>query len=84
MDNIDIWDQLFATLRDNKDYIESVEAIRDLEPNYLAVLESLTDTQKELIEAYISACDMQSDSMILHAYRLGYGKGRQNPLIIRP
>ncbi len=83
MDSLKIWEHIYATLQGNKEYMETVELIRELEPDYLAVLDSLTDIQHHQVEKYISACDVQSDSMILHAYRLGYEAGRGHSFLIR-
>ncbi len=64
--------------------METVGLIRDLEPDYLAALDTLTDIRRDQIDRYICACDGQSDIMILHAYHLGYEKGRLDPLVIKP
>ncbi len=84
MNDVDIWEQLFATLRKSKDYGETIDLLRELEPGYLAVLDSLTGIQRHQIEKYISVCDVQSDIMVLHAYRIGYEAGRGHSFLVRP
>lgn len=78
MENAAIWEQLFASLKENREYTESGETVRRLEPGFLAAMETLTEAQREQLDRYIAACDAQSDAMILQAYRLGYENGRQD------
>ena len=71
MDYEKLWDNLRAEAKVDMDYQRSLEEVRKTEEAYLAVCACLTPDQKEIIEAYISACEELGDSMTLLAYRLG-------------
>lgn len=71
MKNIDMMNELLPILLCDEDYQYWMEQIRELEPDYLSIRDGLTEDQKDLLDAYISACESQDDIRIYCAYELG-------------
>ena len=51
--------------------MQCAKAVSDLSQGYEEALSSMTDTQREQLDAYISACEAMDDSLLHLAYQLG-------------
>lgn len=52
-------------------YQSALEQAKKLEPAYLEILQSLLQEKREILEAYISACEAMDDAMLRIAYEIG-------------
>lgn len=56
------------------DYQRALQKLKKVEPEYLALSETLTPEQRDVLERYIAACEEVDDALIF----LAYEDGRQN------
>ncbi len=75
---MNIQDELLPQLRRDSEYQECYWRISALEPDYLAVREALTVDQREILDAYIAACEAQEDIRLYCAYELGRKHGTKS------
>lgn len=71
MDYSSILDELMSMLLRDEDDQYLIERIRSLEPDFLAIRDSLTGIQRDLLDDYIGVCESQDDIRMLYAYELG-------------
>ncbi len=81
MEHEEILNNIYRSRWSCKDYRETTELVEFWEPDYLEVLESLPDPDRDKIEKYLEVCGQQSDSLLLHAFRLGYEKGKSATIL---
>ena len=52
-------------------YQNALEQAKKQEPVYLEILQSLPQEKREILEAYITACEAMDDALLRIAYLLG-------------
>ena len=57
------------------DYQQALQKLEEVEPEYLALLETLTPEQRDVLERYIAACEEVDDALLFLAYEDGRKNG---------
>ena len=57
------------------DYQQALRKLEKVEPDYLALLETLTPEQRDVLERYIAACEEVDDALLFLAYEDGRKNG---------
>ena len=58
-------------------YLQSLTRVKETEPAFLALRDSLPEEQRELLDQYIAACEELEHALAPIAYRMG--KEQQKP-----
>ncbi len=62
-----------------EEYHQALEDLRKLEPDFAALREGMTETQRELLDRYIAACEALDDVLTHLAYRVGEENDTEKP-----
>ena len=71
MDKDELWARLVPMMAQDPDYQQALQRLKDAEADYLALVETMTPKEKEILERYIAACEAMDDPLIYLAYILG-------------
>ena len=71
MNKDDLWDYLVPMMEQDPDYQQALQKLKETEPAYLALLETMTPENREILERYIAACEALDDPLIFLAYQIG-------------
>ena len=71
MNKDDLWDYLAPMMEQDPDYQQALQKLKETEPAYLALLETMTPENREILERYIGACEALDDPLIFLAYQIG-------------
>lgn len=72
---MDWMDKVYQLAHTDGWYQECLEDLKRRTPAYEEVLRSLTESQREALEAYIAACEELEHALLPIAYHLGYREG---------
>ena len=71
MDKNELWNYLIPMMEQDPDYQQALQKMKEIEPKYLALLETMTAENQEILEQYIAACEDMDDPLIFLAYQIG-------------
>ena len=71
MDRDELWRRLIPMMEQDADYQQALQQLKAAEADYLLLLESMTQENREVLERYITACEAMDDPLIYLAYSLG-------------
>ncbi|MBE6941154.1 MAG: hypothetical protein E7455_02555 [Ruminococcaceae bacterium] len=71
MDRDELWIHLVLRMELDPDYQQALQNLKDAEPAYLALLETMTPENREILERYIAASEALDDPLIFMAYQIG-------------
>ena len=71
MNKDELWYYLVPMMEQDPDYQQALQKLKDVEPDYLALLETMTPENREILERYIAACEALDDPLIFLAYQIG-------------
>ena len=71
MNKDELWDYLVPMMEQDPDYQQALQKLKETEPAYLALLETMTPENQEILERYIAACEALDDPLIFLAYQIG-------------
>ena len=71
MDRDELWRRLVPAMEHSADYQQALQRVTSAETEYLAVLETLSPEQQEVLQRYIAACEAMDDPLIYLAYQIG-------------
>lgn len=71
MDRDELWYYLVPMMEQDPDYQQALQHLKDIEPEYLALLETLSPQQRNVLERYIAATEAMDDPLIFMAYQIG-------------
>lgn len=71
MDKDELWQYLVPMMEQDPDYQQALQRLKAAEVDYLALLETLTPENREVLERYIAACEATDDLLIYPAYQIG-------------
>ena len=71
MDRDELWHRLIPMMEQNPDYQQALQKLKEIEPEYLALLETLSPQQRDVLERYIAACETADDPLLYLAYQIG-------------
>lgn len=71
MNKDELWQYLVPMMERDPEYQEALQRIKDAEPDYLALLETLSSESREVLERYIAACEAADDLLLHLAYQIG-------------
>ena len=71
MDRDELWRRLIPMMEQDEDYQQALQQLKAAEADYLLLLESMTQENREVLERYITACEAMDDPLIYLAYVLG-------------
>ena len=71
MDKNELWNYLIPMMEQDPDYQQALQKMKEIEPKYLALLETMTAENQEILEQYITACENMDDPLIFLAYQIG-------------
>ena len=71
MNKDELWVHLVLRMEQDPDYQQALQRLKEAEPAYLALLETMTPENREILERYISACEALDDPLIFLAYQIG-------------
>lgn len=71
MDRDELWIHLVLRMELDPDYQQALQKLKDAEPAYLALLETMTPENREILERYIAASEALDDPLIFMAYQIG-------------
>lgn len=71
MDRDELWYYLVPMMEQDPDYQQALQQLKDIEPEYLALLETLSPQQRNVLERYIAATEAMDDPLIFMAYQIG-------------
>lgn len=64
-------DEMLASLQQNRNYLSALDRLKELDEAYSALRETLDEQARELLDAYISACEEIDDILCTAAYNFG-------------
>ena len=67
----ELWVHLVLRMEQDPDYQQALQRLKEAEPAYLALLETLTLENREVLERYIAATEALDDPLIFLAYQIG-------------
>ena len=73
MNRDELRNRLVLMAERDAEYQRALQDLQAAEPAYLALLETLEPEKREILERYITACEMLDDSMLVLAYHIGQG-----------
>ena len=71
MNKDELWVHLVLRMEQDPDYQQALQRLKEAEPAYLALLETMTPENREILERYISACEALDDPLNFLAYQIG-------------
>ena len=71
MDRDELWRRLVLMMEQDADYQQALQRLKEAEVDYLALLETMTPENREVLERYIAACEAIDDPLIYLAYQIG-------------
>lgn len=71
MDRDELWNYLVPMMEQDADYQQALQRLKDVESDYLLLLETMTPKNREVLERYIAACEAMDDPLIYLAYQIG-------------
>ncbi len=71
MDRDELWRSLVLMMEQDPDYQQTLQRLKEVEPDYLTLLETMAPEKREILERYIAACEVTDDSLIYLAYQIG-------------
>ena len=71
MNKDELWYYLVPMMEQDPDYQQALQKFKDVEPDYLALLETMTPENQEILERYIAACEALDNPLIFLAYQIG-------------
>ena len=66
-----LWQMLVSWAEQNAEYQQALQRVKAVEADYLALLETLSGEQREVLDRYIAACEEMDEVMLLGAYQIG-------------
>ena len=66
-----LWQHLRPMLGQNPEYQQALQRLKDIEPDYLKLLETLSPGQRDILERYIAATEALDDPLLFLAYQIG-------------
>ena len=75
MNKDELWYYLVPMMEQDPDYQHALQKLKDAEPDYLAIWETMTPENQEILERYIAACEALDDPLIFLAYQIGRNIG---------
>ena len=71
MERDELWCYLVPMMEQDADYQQALQRLKDVESDYLLLLETMTPKNREVLERYIAACEAMDDPLIYLAYQIG-------------
>ena len=71
MKNVQLWDTLLQLAKTDSWYKECLKTLEKAEPAFLAIRDSLNETQRRQLDDYIAACEALEDALVLLAFKIG-------------
>ena len=71
MDRDELWDYLVPLMEQDADYQQALQRLKEVEPDYLSLLETMTPEKREVLERYLAATEALDDPLIYLAYQIG-------------
>ena len=71
MDRDELWDYLVPLMEQDADYQQALLRLKEVEPDYLSLLETMTPENREVLERYLAAAEALDDPLIYLAYQIG-------------
>ena len=71
MDRDKLWNYLVPMMEQDADYQQALQRLKDVESDYLVLLETMAPENREVLERYIAACEAMDDPLIYLAYQIG-------------
>ena len=71
MEKDDLLYYLVPMMDVDPDYQQALQNLQKVEPEYLALLETLSLEQRDVLERYIAACEELDDALLFLAYEDG-------------
>ena len=71
MERDELWARLVLKMGVDPDYQQALQRLKDVEPAYLDLLETMTPENREIRETYIAAAEALDDPLIFLAYQIG-------------
>ena len=71
MDRDELWRYLVPMMEQDPDYQQALQRLKEIEQGYLALLETLSPQQRDVLERYIAACEAADDPLLYLAYQIG-------------
>ena len=70
MENVELWDKLLQLAKTDTWYRECLQNLEQAEPAFLAIRDTLNETQQQQLDDYIAACEALEDALVLIACKL--------------
>ena len=71
MDRDELWNKLIPMMKQNPDYQQALQQLKEAEVGYLSLLETMTPEKREVLERYIAASEATDDTLVYLAYQIG-------------
>ena len=71
MDREELWRRLVLMMEQDPDYQQALQHLKEVEVDYLTLLETMPPEKQEILERYISACEAMDDPLIHLAFQIG-------------
>ena len=71
MNKDELWYYLVPMMEQDPDYQQALQKLKETEPDYLALLETMPPEAQAILERYIAACEALDDPLIFLAYQIG-------------
>ena len=71
MERDELWRYLVPMMEQDADYQQALQRLKDVESDYLLLLETMTPKNREVLERYIAATEALEDPLIYLAYQIG-------------
>ena len=71
MNKEELWYYLVPMMEQDADYQQALQKLKEIEPEYLDLLETLSPQQRDVLDRYISACEAVDDPLVYLAYQIG-------------
>ena len=71
MERDELWCYLVPMMEQDADYQQALQRLKDVESDYLLLLETMTPKNREVLERYIAATEALEDPLIYLAYQIG-------------
>ena len=70
MDQTEWMEELLEWAKEDPEYQACLETVRDLEPEFLALRDALTEDRRNVLDAYLSACEEMDHALLSLAEHL--------------
>lgn len=77
MENTEWMDELSRLAQKDEWHLRCLSDVQSLEASYLRILDSLPEEQRQILDAYVTACEALDNEEARIAYRLGIEHGRK-------